>query len=203
MSVAAVRSPTEYEDRLRSYLFERAEEGRAVRVGEKEVSEQAAIIARYPDLFTRDQLEALRSAEETAGDEDRERCYRLRKACEAGLAASELSERRDQLENAMLAARVSFRGESMPLRTAQAMLAVLPEYEAREELGALHGDASAAFNEDRLALLTRRRGARGRAVGDLGCGRAQRGGEGDLAGRPERGARASERRFRGGIFGSA
>ena len=154
MSVAAVRSPTEYEDRLRSYLFERAEEGRAVRVGEKEVSEQAAIIARYPDLFTRDQLEALRSAEETAGDDDRERCYRLRKACEAGLAASELSERRDQLENAMLAARVTFRGESMPLRTAQAMLAVLPEYEAREELGALHGDASAAFNEDRLALLT-------------------------------------------------
>ena len=71
MSVAAVRSPTEYEDRLRSYLFERAEEGRAVRVGEKEVSEQAAIIARYPDLFTRDQLEALRSAEESAGDEDR------------------------------------------------------------------------------------------------------------------------------------
>ena len=77
----------------------------------------------------------------------------MRKACEAGLAASELSERRDQLENAMLAA-ARFRGESMPLRTAQAMLAVLPEYEAREELGALHGDASAAFNEDRLALLS-------------------------------------------------
>ena len=153
MSVAAVRSPTEYEDRLRSYLFERAEEGRAVRVGEKEVSEQAAIIARYPDLFTRDQLEALRLAEEGAEDEDRERCYRLRKACEAGLAAAELSERRDQLENAMLAARVSFQGESMPLRTAQAMLAVLPEYADREELGALHGDTSAAFNDDRLALL--------------------------------------------------
>ncbi|MBA2569059.1 MAG: hypothetical protein H0V11_06900 [Actinobacteria bacterium] len=153
MSVAAVRSPTEYEDRLRSYLFDRAEEGRAVRVGEKEVSEQAAIIARYPDLFTRDQLEALRSAEGGAGDEDRERFYRLRKACEAGLAAAELSERHDQLENAILAARVSFRGEDMPLRTAQAMLAVLPDYGGREELGALHGDASAAFNDDRLALL--------------------------------------------------
>ena len=153
MSVAAVRSPTEYEDRLRSYLFDRAEEGRAVRVGEKEVSEQAAIIARYPDLFTRDQLEALRSAEGDAGDEERERFYRLRKACEAGLAAAELSERHDQLENAILAARVSFRGEDMPLRTAQAMLAVLPDYGGREELGALHGDASAAFNDDRLALL--------------------------------------------------
>src|SRR5215218_6919122 len=153
MSVAAVRSPIEYEDRLRSYLFERAEEGRAVRVGEKEVSEQAAIVARYPDLFTRDQLEALRSAEESAGDEDRERFYRLRKACEAGLAAAELSERRDQLENATLAARVSFREESMPLRTAQAKLAVLQEYVDREELGVLHGDASAAFNDDRMGLL--------------------------------------------------
>jgi hypothetical protein len=33
------------------------------------------------------------------------------------------------------------------------MLAVLDEYAAREELGKLAGDASAAFNDDRLALL--------------------------------------------------
>jgi hypothetical protein len=154
MSVTAVRSPIEYEDRLRNYLFERAEEGRAVRVGEKEVSEQAAIVARYTDLFTREQLEALRSAETEAEADERERIYRLRKACEAGVAAAELSERRDELENAILAARVSFRDEEMPLRTAQAMLAVLPEYSAREELGELHGDASAGFNGDRLELLT-------------------------------------------------
>jgi Peptidase family M3 len=154
MSVTAVRSPTEYEERLRNYLFERAEEGRAVRVGEKEVSEQAAIVARYTDLFTREQLEALRSAESGAEGEELERVYRLRKACEAGVAAAELSERRDELENAILAARVTFRGEELPLRTAQAMLAVLPEYDAREELGVLHGDASAGFNDDRLELLT-------------------------------------------------
>jgi hypothetical protein len=153
MSVTAVRTPTEYEERLRNYLFERAEEGRAVRVGEKEISEQAAIVARYTDLFTRDQLEALRSAESEAHGDERERTYRLRKACEAGVAAAELSERRDELENALLAARVTFRGEAMPLRTAQAMLAVLPEYAAREELGTLHGDASAGFNGDRLELL--------------------------------------------------
>ena len=154
MSVTAVRSPTEYEERLRNYLFERAEEGRAVRVGEKEVSEQAAIVARYTDLFTRDQLEALRSAESGLEGDELERVYRLRKACEAGVAAAELSERRDELENAILAARVTFRDEEMPLRTAQAMLAVLPEYAAREELGVLHGDASAGFNDDRLELLT-------------------------------------------------
>ena len=60
MSVATVRTPAEYEERLRTYLFERAEEVRAVRVGEKEISERAEIVARYGDLFSRDQLDALR-----------------------------------------------------------------------------------------------------------------------------------------------
>jgi hypothetical protein len=154
MSVAVVRSPAEYEDRLRSYLFERAEEGRAVRVGEKEVSEQAAIVARYTDLFTRDQLDALRTAEEGAEEgEERERIYRLRKECESGVIAAELSERQDELENAILAARVDFRGEQLPLRTAQANLAVLSDYADREELGRIHLEASASFNEDRRELL--------------------------------------------------
>ncbi|HET7856843.1 MAG TPA: hypothetical protein VFL41_10340 [Gaiellaceae bacterium] len=153
MSVAVVRSPAEYEDRLRSYLFERAEEGRAVRVGEKEVSEQAAIVARYTDLFTRDQLDALRAAEEGAEGDEHERIYRLRKECEAGVIAAELSERQDELENAILATRVEFRGEQLPLRTAQANLAVLSDYADREELGRIHLAASASFNEDRRELL--------------------------------------------------
>src|SRR5215216_6916632 len=97
-----VRSPAEFEERLQKYLYERAEEGRAVRVGEKEVSEQAAIVARYANLFSREQLEALRDEEGRAGDSDaaKERLYRLRKACEGGLVAAELAERDDALENA-------------------------------------------------------------------------------------------------------
>ena len=35
MSVVPVLRPADYESRLQRYLFERAEEGRAVRVGEK------------------------------------------------------------------------------------------------------------------------------------------------------------------------
>src|ERR671922_2532633 len=129
MSVASnVRSPAEYEERLRNYLFERAEEVRAVRVGEKEVSEQAAIVARYADLFSREQLEALRLAEDDAEGDERERLYRLRKACEGGLLVAELAERDDALENAILAARVTFRGDELPLRAAQAKLAILPDY---------------------------------------------------------------------------
>jgi hypothetical protein len=153
MSVTVVRTPVEYEDRLQRYLFDRSEEGRAVRVGEKEVSEQAAIVARYGDLFSRAQLEALRRAEEGAGADERERLYRLRKTCESGLVTAELAERDDALENAILAARVTFAGEEMPLRTAQARLAVLDSYSDRDELGTLQADASAAFNPDRLELV--------------------------------------------------
>src|SRR5439155_14571306 len=40
-------------------------------------------------------------------------------------------------------------------RNAQAKLAVLDSYGEREELGALHADASAAFNPDRLELLAK------------------------------------------------
>jgi hypothetical protein len=135
-----------FEERLARFLFERSEEARAVRVGEKETSEQAAIVARYADLFTREQLEGLRDS----GDE---RLFRLREACLGGIIVGVLAEPSDLLENALLAARVEFRGEELPLRSAQATLALLDDYGAREELGTLTGDVSARFNDDRLELL--------------------------------------------------
>jgi hypothetical protein len=154
MSVTVVRTPAEYESQLRRYLYDRSEEGRAVRVGEKEVSERAEIVARYRDLFSREQLDALRGAEEEAADDnDRERLYRLRKTCEAGVVSAELAEREDALENAILAARVEFKGEELPIRSAQAKLAVLPDYGEREELGEAAGDRSAEFNAERLEVL--------------------------------------------------
>jgi hypothetical protein len=175
MSTTAVRSPAEFEELIQRYLYERSEEGRAVRVGEKEVSEQAAIVARYADLFSRDQLRALRDEEERAEGDDREWLYRLRKTCESGLLAAELAERDDELENAILAARVEFKGEEMPLRTAQAKLAVLEGYADRHELGELHHERSAAFNEQRLDLL--------RSYEEL---------EADLSGEPDPIARSDE-----------
>ena len=174
MSVTTVRTPAEYELHLQRYLFEQAEEARAVRVGEKEVSEQAAIVERYTDLFTRDQLAALREAEDRAAD-DRERLYRLRNACEGGIIIAEIAARYDELENAILAARVTFKGDELPLRTAQAKLAVLDEYRDREELGNLYLDASAVFNADRLELV--------RAVEELAA---------ELSGEPDPVARNEE-----------
>jgi hypothetical protein len=118
------------------------------------VSEQAAIVARYADLFSREQLEALREAEQAVEAPDEgERVYRLRKTCEGGLITAELVEKEDALENAELQTEVDFRGETLPLRSAQARLAVLPEYADREELGDLALDASAKLNDDRLELL--------------------------------------------------
>jgi hypothetical protein len=175
MSTTAVRSPAEFEEQLQRYLYERSEEGRAVRVGEKEVSEQAAIVARYADLFSRDQLETLRAEEQAADGEQREWLYRLRKTCESGLVAAELAEKDDELENAILAARVTFNGEELPLRSAVAQLAVIPGYADRDALGELHRRKSAEFNEDRLELL--------RAYEEL---------EADLSGEPDPVARNEE-----------
>jgi hypothetical protein len=149
------RTPDQFEERLARYLYERSEEARAVRVGEKETSEQAAIVARYEDLFTREQYVALREAEEGAEGEERERLFRLREACGGGVVVRELAEEADRLENDILASRVFFGGEELPLRTAQAKLAVLESYDERDELGTLAGDASATFNERRLDLARR------------------------------------------------
>jgi hypothetical protein len=153
VSVAAVRTPAEYEAELQRYLFERSEEGRAVRVGEKEISEQAAIVARYAGLFSREQVDALREQEDDASGDERERLYRLRKTCEAGIIAAEMAERDDALENAILAARVSWQGDELPLRAAQAKLAVLADYAEREQLGELQALKSAEFNDERLDLI--------------------------------------------------
>jgi hypothetical protein len=77
----------------------------------------------------------------------------LRKTCEGGIVAAELTEREDALENAILAARVAWNGEELPLRAAQAKLAVLPAYRDRDELGALQAAKSAEFNDERLGVL--------------------------------------------------
>jgi DNA-binding response OmpR family regulator len=152
VTATGVYTPLDFEQRLKQFLYESSEEGRAVRVGEKETSEQAEIVARYADLFTRDQLVALHEAESGAEGDELEQLYRLRKVCEGGIVSAELVEREDELENRQLAVRLTFRGEELPLRTAQARLAVLHEYGDREELGDLLGDLNATFNEDRLEL---------------------------------------------------
>jgi hypothetical protein len=145
-----------FEKRLAAYLLERSEEARAVRVGQKETSEQAAIVARYADLFTREQLGSLHDEEDAAEGDERERLTRLRLTCEGGIVVRELAEREDALENAILATRVPWEGEELPLRTAQARLATTVAYDERDALGAAGLAVSASFNEERRSLLAAR-----------------------------------------------
>lgn len=167
MSTTATRTPQEYEDAYEAYYAEAAEEVRAVRVGEKDTSEQAAIVARHADLFTPEQLDALRAAEDGATDVDEhERLYRLRRACESGIVEAELAAREDELENAILAARLMFDGDELPLRAAQARLAVLPEYAKRDELGDLVRELDGGFNEQRRELLVARDDLEGALAGE-------------------------------------
>jgi hypothetical protein len=167
VTTTAARSPHEYEDAYEAYYAEAAEEVRAVRVGEKETSDQAGIVGRHADLFTREQLEALRAAEVDAPDSDeRERLYRLRRTCEQGIADAELAAREDEFENAILAARLTFDGEEMPLRSAEARLAVLPDYGQRDELGRLARGLDASFNERRRDLLAARDALEGELSGE-------------------------------------
>jgi hypothetical protein len=166
MSTTAVRTPQGYEDAYEAYYAEAAEELRAVRVGEKNTSEQAAIVARHADLFTREQLDALRTAEDTAEGDEQERLYRLRRSCESGIVEAELAAREDELENAILAARLTFDGEELPLRAAQARLAVLAEYAKRDELGDAVRDLDGGFNERRRKLLVARDELEGELSGE-------------------------------------
>jgi hypothetical protein len=142
-----------FEARLRELDYEQTEEARALWAGEKEVSEMAAIMARHADLFSREQLEALQAEESAAETEDgRERLYRLRKTCENGVVSATFAVEQDALANDELAAEVEFEGTSMPVRNAQAELAMLEDYGAREDLGARAEAVSAAFNDRRLEL---------------------------------------------------
>src|SRR3954471_11312143 len=202
MSSTSILSPTDFQERLEKYLFERSEEWRAVRVGEKETSEQAEIVRRYADLFSREQLDALREAEDGLSGDDRELLYRLRKTCESGLVSAQLAEREDELENRFLAERITFKGEEMPLRNAQALLAVLLVQGRGDAAPERSGTARGAPGVPRARRArphpggrergvqprparadARRRGARRGLLRHRRPDRAERGGEGDLAAR--------------------
>ena len=164
-----------------------------MRVGEKEISEQAAIVARHADLFTRPQLEALARGRGRAATE---RARARRRGCASrartGIVVRELAEREDALENALLAARVPWQGEELPLRTAQARLADEPRVRgprrarrSRARRLRRRSTTSAARCSPRANELA------ADVTGHRRPGRAQRGREGDSA--PRRSSTPSTR----------
>ena len=109
---------------------------------------------------------------------------------------AELAERDDELENALLAARVDVAGRGAAAAQRPGEARGPRRLRARaSELGELQADASAAFNRERArADRARARRSRPSSRGDRRPGRAQRGGEGHLAARAR--ARARRRRAR-------
>ena len=114
-----------------------------MRVGEKETSEHAAIVARYADLFTREQHAALAEATDAAPADEHER---LLPAARVRGRRGDLARARGGLrrapEQAASPRASSSKGESLPLRSAQAQVALIDDYARREELGRLAGDVS-------------------------------------------------------------
>ena len=174
MSVTAVSTPAEYEERLARYLFERSEEGRAVRVGEKETSEQAAIVERYRDLFSPAQLDVLREAEEAAE----------RRRARAALPAAQDLRVRDRLGRAGRARgrarepdpgrarRLARRGAAAADRAGEARRPARLRRPRRARLARERRQRALQRRPPRAAR--RRRGARGRALRRARRDRAQR-----------------------------
>ena len=163
----SVRTPDEFESRLRDYLLERGEEARAVRVGEKDKAEQAAIVERYADLFTIDQHSTLNDAWlAEAGIDERERLYRLRITCASGLIVARLASLQDALQNAELAAEVDLVSETVPLRTAMARMGTVSDYREREDVGTRAMDAAGELNDARRELRYEREQLRSELSGE-------------------------------------
>ena len=113
-----------------SYVRSEAPKSRRAVRGAKERSEAAAIVAKYADLFTRYQLDLLRRGRpRTPYRTTRARAplpFRVR-APNGGLLSRELVDMQDEVQNELLAIRIDFGGEDMPLRNAEAKPAVLDE----------------------------------------------------------------------------
>ena len=130
----SVRTVDEFEQRLEAYAIERSEEARAVRVGEKDVSEQAAIVARYADLFSRDSSRRSamrrRALPRTSARRSRGSVSPARRG--SSPRSSPSARTRSRTPSSRHACRD---GSELPLRAAQARLAVEPDYARRGSLG--------------------------------------------------------------------
>ena len=153
MSTITIRKPAEFEGELQKYLYERSEEGRAVRVGEKETSGaggdrrqvRVAVLARAARRAARGRGRRERggagaplpSAEDVRGRHRRGRARR------AGGRARERDPRGP--------GHLGRRGAAAPRRAGEARRP--PRVPEREGLGALQASKSAEFNDDRLELI--------------------------------------------------
>ena len=125
-----------------------------MRIGEKSVSEQAVIVARYADLFTLTNLAELRAAEDAEmRPAQRERLHRLRRTCRVRAPGSTPRTAPGCTHDRRARGRRAGRRHGHSLRTAVARLGSLTDYDERETLGKSAMDVSATLNAQRLELV--------------------------------------------------
>ena len=149
----AALTALQFEERLDRYLYERAEEARAVRVGEKETSEQAEIVARYADLFTREQHESLRAEEEAAPGTSVSACTASARPASAGSSSPSSPSARTASRTSSWRRGSSSAASRFRCAPRRRCSRSSTSYGDRDELGDLAADASAAFNDERLELM--------------------------------------------------
>jgi hypothetical protein len=112
------------------------------------------IYERYGDLFTLENISALKSAEsETPAHLETERAglRALYSAACIGYLETEVRELTDERSRCEAAARVDWNGESLPLNSVQKILTNEPDAARRRELAARWSDALAACDDLRAA----------------------------------------------------
>ena len=196
-------NPTEFEERPGAVPFRALGRGPRGAVGEKETSEQAEIVRRYYDLFSRDQLEALRDAEDG----------RVRRRARAALpAAQDLRGRarggelcrpgRRAREPAAGRARAPSGARRCRSETRRRNWRCWRPTATVRSSARIQADASAAGSTPTGSMLIAAgEELVGRTVRDRRRGRTERRGEGDLAPRALGGAQGCERRRDGVVSG--
>ena len=128
---------------------------RAVRVGEKETSEQAAIVARYADLFTREQHAALRRGRGRGTGRGPRAALPAARGLRGRHRRQRAGRESDELENAMLAA-----ASRVPRRVAAAPLGAGAARDSRRLRGARRARGAGRGRVGRLQLSSATRCSR-------------------------------------------
>lgn len=144
--------------------YELATEGRLARVGLKERQELAPIVARYRDLYSREQIAAAQQEMEAAQGERREELTRLYVALLDGYVDARVAGLNDELVSSLAAATASVDGQAYPFHTLVPAMAQSADSGLRERL--LQGMAGVVAQHDEL--LTRLHGETEHAIADLG-----------------------------------
>ena len=151
-----VLSPDEFAREMERHFIDSSDDWRKVIVGLQDESRFAEIYQQYAHLYTREQLDALAEARDSAPDPvQRDRMVRLWFEAADALASADVVQAAQDLMNERLAWRVEYDGEQKSINALGAMIAAEPDFDRREEVYALLCQADEEFAERDVELGAR------------------------------------------------